>query len=66
MTMKEIKMRFIIYAALLMAFCRVSAQGLPTDGNIKVRCHKHRSPLALKDALAQSCNTWFLISFTKS
>ena len=34
-----------------------------TDGNIKVRCHKHRSPLALKDALAQSCNTWFLMTF---
>ena len=34
-----------------------------TDGNIKVRCHKHRSPLALTDALAQSCNTWFLITF---
>lgn len=34
-----------------------------TDGNIKVRCHKHRSPLALKEALAQSCNTWFLMTF---
>ena len=34
-----------------------------TDGNIKVGCHKHRSPLTLKDALAQSCNTWFLMTF---
>lgn len=34
-----------------------------TDGNIKVGCHKHRSPLALKDALAQSCNTWFIVNF---
>ena len=34
-----------------------------TDGNIKVGCHKHRSPLILKDALAQSCNTWFLMTF---
>ncbi|MBQ9215503.1 MAG: penicillin-binding protein [Prevotella sp.] len=34
-----------------------------TDGNIKVGCHKHRSPLALKDAIAQSCNTWFLMTF---
>ena len=33
-----------------------------TDGNIKVGCHKHRSPLALKEALAQSCNTWFLMT----
>ena len=34
-----------------------------TDGNIKVRCHQHRSPLNLKDALAQSCNTWFIVNF---
>ena len=34
-----------------------------TDGNIKVGCHKHRSPLDLKDALAQSCNTWFIVNF---
>ena len=33
------------------------------DGNIKVGCHKHRSPLKLKDALAQSCNTWFISTF---
>ena len=34
-----------------------------TDGNIKVGCYKHRSPLALKDAIAHSCNTWFLMTF---
>ena len=34
-----------------------------TDGNIKVGCHKHRSPLNLKDARAQSCNTWFIMNF---
>ena len=34
-----------------------------TDGNIKVGCHKHRSPLNLKDALAFSCNTWFILNF---
>jgi penicillin-binding protein 2 len=28
-----------------------------------VGCHKHRSPLNLKDALAQSCNTWFIVNF---
>ena len=33
------------------------------DGNIRVGCHQHRSPLALKDALAQSCNSWFLVTF---
>ena len=34
-----------------------------TDGNIRVGCHKHRSPLNLKDALAQSCNSWFIVNF---
>ena len=34
-----------------------------TDGNIRVGCHQHRSPLQLKEALAQSCNTWFLVTF---
>lgn len=33
------------------------------DGNILVGCHKHRSPLKLVDALAQSCNSWFIVSF---
>ena len=37
-----------------------------TDGNIKVGCHKHRSPLNLTDALAQSCNTWFIVNFGSS
>ena len=34
-----------------------------TEGNIRVGCHQHRSPLNLQDALAQSCNTWFLFTF---
>ena len=34
-----------------------------TDGNIKVGCHQHKTPLALKEALAHSCNTWFLMTF---
>ena len=34
-----------------------------TDGNIHVGCHQHVSPLALTDALAYSCNTWFLSNF---
>jgi len=33
------------------------------EGNLRVRCHKHRSPLNLKDALAYSCNTWFIVHF---
>ena len=33
------------------------------DGNIRVGCHEHRSPLALKEAIAQSCNSWFLVTF---
>ncbi len=33
------------------------------DGNIRVGCHQHRSPLALREALAHSCNSWFLVTF---
>lgn len=32
-----LKLKFILYAALLTAFCRVSAQGLPTDGKLTIR-----------------------------
>ena len=41
----------------------VECLGGITDGSIKVGCHQHRSPLTLVDALAQSCNTWFLMTF---
>ena len=37
-------------------------QGI-TDGSIRVGCHQHRSPLTLKEAIAQSCNSWFLTTF---
>lgn len=33
------------------------------DGNIKVKCHPHYSPEALRGAIAVSCNTWFLKSY---
>ena len=33
------------------------------NGNLRVRCHKHSSPLTLKEALAYSCNTWFIVHF---
>jgi len=41
----------------------VDCQGGITDGNIHVGCHRHRSPLRLVDALAFSCNTWFITTF---
>ena len=33
------------------------------NDNLRVRCHKHSSPLTLKEALAYSCNTWFIVHF---
>ena len=33
------------------------------EGNIRIGCHKHASPLMLRAALANSCNTYFLKSF---
>ena len=41
----------------------VECHGGFIDGSIRVGCHKHRSPLRLRDALAQSCNSWFIVSF---
>ena len=41
----------------------VACQKGITDGNIHVGCHQHRSPLNLRDALAFSCNTWFITNF---
>ena len=41
----------------------VECNGGITDGSIKVGCHQHRSPLNLTDALAHSCNTWFILNF---
>ena len=34
-----------------------------TFGGTHVGCHKHMSPIKLKDAIAYSCNTWFLTYF---
>jgi len=41
----------------------VECHGGITNGNIRVGCHQHRSPLDLRDALAFSCNTWFISTF---
>jgi penicillin-binding protein 2 len=42
---------------------RIACPGYFLDGNIRVGCHRHRSPINMRDALAISCNTWFLSSF---
>ena len=42
---------------------KIECSGSFLDGNIRVNCHKHSSPLSLKEALAYSCNTWFLQTF---
>ena len=41
----------------------VDCDGAFIDGNIRVGCHKHSSPLNLRQALAYSCNSWFLSTF---
>lgn len=42
---------------------QVSCYGRFRDGNIRVGCHRHASPLRLVSALAVSCNTWFISTF---
>lgn len=34
-------------------------------GGTHVGCHAHKSPLAMTQALAQSCNSWFITNFIK-
>ena len=41
----------------------VGCRGVLHEGSLKVGCHKHPSPLMLPNALAHSCNTWFLKAF---
>ena len=43
----------------------VACHGALRSGNIRVRCHSHASPLRLTNALAYSCNTWFLSTFLR-
>lgn len=43
----------------------VGCQGGFRTGSIRVKCHQHRSPLRLTNALAYSCNTWFLSTFIR-
>lgn len=42
---------------------KVACYGSFRDGNIRVGCHRHPTPLRLVSALAVSCNTWFLSQF---
>ena len=62
-TFKPAQALTLLSEGIVEAQTAVECQGGITDGNIKVGCHQHRSPLMLKDALAQSCNTWFLMTF---
>ena len=32
-------------------------------GGMRVKCHRHRSPVTVKDAIAISCNSYFLLNF---
>lgn len=43
---------------------KIGCLGEYNDGTLKVGCHKHGSPLQIPNALAFSCNTWFLKAFT--
>ena len=43
----------------------IPCQGAFRSGSIRVKCHKHSSPLRLTNALAYSCNTWFLSTFLR-
>ena len=62
-TFKTAQALTLLSEGIVTADTKVDCHGGITDGNIKVGCHQHRSPLNLRDALAHSCNTWFLMTF---
>ena len=62
-TFKTAQALTLLSEGIITADTKVECKNGITDGNIKVGCHQHRSPLKLKEAIAQSCNTWFLMTF---
>lgn len=62
-TIKTAQALTLLSMGLIDENTRVACYGAFRDGNIRVRCHHHPSPLGLVQALALSCNTWFLSQF---
>ena len=62
-TIKTAQALTLLSMGLIDENTRVACYGSFRDGNIRVGCHRHPSPLGLVSALAVSCNTWFLSQF---
>lgn len=62
-TIKTAQALTLLSEGIVTADTRVACHDGFTDGNIHVGCHHHASPLGLENALAVSCNTWFLTQF---
>lgn len=64
-TMKTAEALMLYSEALIDDETTVACHGALRTGNIRVHCHSHASPLRLTNALAYSCNTWFLSTFLR-
>ncbi|MBR2101170.1 MAG: penicillin-binding protein [Prevotella sp.] len=62
-TFKTAQALAMLAEGLITPDTEIACEGFFLDGNIRVGCHGHRSPLNLTEALAQSCNTWFISNF---
>jgi len=62
-TFKTAQALTLLSEGLISADTAIPCDSFFLDGNIRVGCHRHRSPLRLQQALAQSCNTWFISTF---
>ena len=64
-TMKTAEALMLYSEGLIDDETTVACHGALRTGNIRVHCHSHASPLRLTNALAYSCNTWFLSTFLR-
>ena len=62
-TFKTAQALTLLSEGMVNAETTINCLGSFLDGNIRVGCHQHSSPLNLPQALAFSCNTWFLSTF---
>ena len=62
-TFKTAQALTFLSEGIIKADTKQTCFGAFREENIKVKCHKHASPLMLRSAIANSCNTFFLKSF---
>ena len=62
-TFKAAQALTLLSEGMVNAETTIECDGTFAEGKLRVGCHQHASPLNLPQALAFSCNTWFLTTF---